>query len=221
MRRRMLVWLVAVAVLVVVATAGAARDPRLEKLALRPADMRLAQQAAVQRSDLGVGWTRTHSPASEQRPLGCPGYRPDFSKFTISGQADSVFTSRGGAASVVSHVEVYATKADARGDFALSTQPPVARCLGVMLRQDAASDAGGFTFKLLSSRRVVAPRLGERAAAYRIVSELSKGGTSLRIYVDVVVVLRGRSIGGVFFTGALKPLAGQQNVAARMAARLR
>jgi len=207
--------------LVVVATASAARDPRLEKLALQPSDVRLAKSGAVQLSDLGAGWKRLRpSPSREQAPA-CPGYRPDFSGFTITGQATSEFSSRAGAASIVSHVEVYATRADARGDFSLSTLPPVARCLGIMFRREAAKGLSGFTLKVLGSRRVAAPRLGERSAAYRIVIELAKDGTSVKVYIDAAVVLRGRSIGAVFFTGGLEPVAGQRRTMARMAARLR
>ena len=207
--------------LVVAATAGAARDPRLERLELRPADGRLATRAAVQPSDLGAGWNRLRAATDNQQAPDCPGYRPDFSKFTITGQASSEFSSQDGGASIVSRAEVYATNADARGDFALATLPPVARCLGIMFRREAAKDLSEFTLRVLSSRRVAAPRLGERSAAYRIVIELAKDGTRVKVYVDAVAVLQGRSIGGIFFTGGFEPVAGQRRVVARMAARLR
>jgi hypothetical protein len=218
--KRGLLLLVACA-LVVVATASAARDPRLEKLELRPADGRLAKQAAVQPADLGAGWNRLRAAADNQQAPDCPGYRPDFSKFTITGQAGSEFSSQDGRASIVSRAEVYATNADARGDFALATLPPVAHCLGIMFRREAAKDLSGFTLRVLSSRRVAAPRLGDRSAAYRIVIELAKDGARVKVYIDAVAVLRGRSIGAIFFTGGLEPVAGQRRVVARMAARLR
>jgi hypothetical protein len=211
---------VAVAALAVVAAAAGSRDPRLETLDLRSADMRLAKQAVVQRSDLGLGWTRARPTPSDQQAPDCPGYRPDFSKFTIAGQAESQFSSQGGLVSVLARVEVYATRRDARGDFALSTVPPVARCLGVMLRRETAT-LEGFTHKLVSARRVSTPRLGERVAAYRVVSELSKDGAAVRLHTDVVIVLRGRSIGGIFFIGAMKAVPRQHVIVKRMAARLR
>ncbi len=207
--------------LVVVATASAARDPRLERLALRPADGGLAKQAAVRFSDLGPGWKSVRASASNQQAPDCPGYRPDFSRFTITGQTTSEFSSQAGAASIVSRAEVYATREDARDDFALSTLPPVARCLGIMLRREATSGAGGFTVRVLSSRRVADLRLGDRSATYRIVTELAQAGTRIQVYVDVAIVLRGRSIGGIFFTGALQPVADQRRIVALMAARLR
>lgn len=222
MKRGIVVTLLVAAALGLVAAAAAARDPRLEKLQLKPADMRLARSAVLRRSDLGAGWTPLRVGASDPEAPDCPGYRPDFSKFTVTGQADSQFSTRGGSTSVLSRVEVYASKAQARGDFALSTLPPVARCLGLMLQREAAKGSSGLAFELVSSRRVHrVPRLGERSVAYRIVSEASSGGASIRVYVDVLVVLRGRSIGAVFFTGALKPVAGRQRVASHIARRLR
>ena len=70
-------------------------------------------------------------------------------------------------------------------------------------------------------RRVAAPRYGDRTAAYRIVTELAQGGRAIKVYLDVAVVLRGRSIGGIFFTGVQQPVADQRRIVTRMATRLR
>ena len=210
-----------VCALVVVATANAARDPRLETLALKSADVRLAKLATVQLSDLSSGWKAVRAPASDEQAPDCPGYRPDFSRFTITGQADSAFESQRGAISIFSSTEVYETKEDANGDFALSTLPPVARCLGILVLRETPSGTNGFTVKVLSSRRVAAPRYGDRSAAYRIVTELAQGGRAIKVYLDVAVILRGRSIGGIFFTGVQQPVSDQRRIVARVATRLR
>lgn len=215
------VLLVLACALVLAAAASAARDPRLEKLALRAPDVALAKRAAVQRTDLPAGWRQVPASRGADEAPDCPGYRPDFSRFTITGRADTEFASADGARAITSSTEVYATRADARGDFALATQPPVARCLGILMRRGAEEAGGPLTVEIVSSRRVAGPRLGERSAAYRIVTRLTGDGGSVTVYVDVAVVLRGRSIGAVFFTGGLKPVAGQARVLARVAARLR
>ena len=213
----------AVCALVVVATANAARDPRLETLALKPADVTLARAAAVRLSDLSPGWKPAPLPPGGEQAPDCPDYRPDFSKFTITGQATSQFSAQSGAASITSRTEVYATKEQARGDFTVSTLPPVARCLGIMFQRETAKAANGLTVKVLSAQRVAAPRLGDRSAAYRIVTELGQDGspTTLKAYVDIAIVQRGRSVGGIFFTGVLQPVPDRQRVVARMTARLR
>ena len=211
------------AALAIVASAPAAsarpeRNPRLEKLALRPADTALARRAAVQPSDLGAGWTRIRTNPAEASPPTCPGYKPDFSAFTITGQAESAFQRRGG--SILSRIELYASRADARGDYAISTERPAAACLGLTLRRQLAATSLGFDAEVASARRVAAPRVGERSAAYRIVVTLSRGSVHANVYVDVLVFLKGRAIAGLFFTSAPQPLGGRTAAARRVVARL-
>jgi hypothetical protein len=203
------------------ATAGAARDPRLERLALQPRDVAAAKHAVVQRSDLPAGWRQLGATPSTQAAPDCPGYRPDFSKFTITGQAETTFASADQTRSIASRTEVYASRSQARGDFALGTAPAVARCLGVLFERALTQQAGGIAVDVLTARRVAAPRVGERSAAYRIVVGVGSGARTVDMYVDVAVVLRGRSIGAVFFTGAFRPVPGRATVLARVAARLR
>ena len=213
--RRLLAAVVLVASLAAVAS-GSARDPRLEQVRLNAADNALARRIAVQPADVGAGWRRTTIPKAEQR-LTCPGFRPDFSRFTITGKATTGFAQRTGAA-VVSAVEVYESRADAVGDFRMGAKPAVARCLKLEIdRQFRAAAVPG---RVLSARVVPAPRVGERRLAIRLVATL-EAGANLRLYVDVVAVQRGRSIAAVFFTAPTKPLRGQSRIVAAVASRMR
>jgi hypothetical protein len=211
------------AVLVLLALAApaalAGTDPRAEQVRLNKADQALARRATVRVGDLSAGWRRISAGADESEVPTCPGYAPDFSRFVITGKSRSAFQS-GVGASIISSVEVYRSRSDAVGDFQLGTQPAVARCLRHLLdRQfDAVQTVLG---KVVSSRRVPAPKLGERAAAYRLVAELTSNGVSLKVYVDVLVFQRGRSIAALFFTGAFEPVGGRTPVARAVAARLR
>jgi hypothetical protein len=207
------------ALLVLVPAGLAGTDPRAEQERLTPADMALARKATLQPGDLAAGWRRISPGSGESKVPSCPGYAPDFSKFTITGKSQSAFAhpSRG---SILSNVEVYRSNAQAAGDFQLGTRPPVARCLKVLL--DEVFSAGqGFTARVVSSKQLTAPRIGERAAAYRLVAEVTASGTQLELYIDVLVFQRGRSIGGLFFTGAFEPVKGQAALARAVAARLR
>ena len=221
MRRALLLpaVLVAAAGLASAAVALPARNPRLEKLAIRSADQALAKRAVLRRSDLAAGWSRLPTNTGEGSPPNCPGYRPDFSAYTITGRAESAFQRRG--RSILSEVEVYESRADARGDYALSTAPPAARCLGLTLRRQLAAASVGFTAEVASALRVPAPAVGERRAAYRIVVTLAAGGTRVSVYVDVLVFLRGRAIGALFFTSSPQPLGGRTSLAGRVDGRLR
>src|SRR5687768_4414784 len=98
------------------ATVASGRDPRLERVQLRAADVALAKRITLKQRDVGASWSPTRIPDSGAQRLTCPGFNPDFSRFTISGKASSGFTQPTGA-SIVSTVEVYESRADAIGDF--------------------------------------------------------------------------------------------------------
>lgn len=213
------VWIVLLLALVALPAAQAGGDPRAEQERLTAADTALARRAAVNASDLGAGWLRAPTSSSDER-VNCPGFDPDFSAFTITGKAQSAFQHPSGA-SVVSAVEVYATETQAVGDFRLGAKPALGRCLGRALEQELARTGGGLSARVSSARVAAAPNVGHRAAAWRVVVTIRARGTSVRLYLDVLGVQRGRSIVGLFFTSATKPFPGQVALARRVAARMR
>ena len=213
----------AVAVLLVlsllVATAASGRDPRLEQLRLRAADVALAKRITLKQGDVGASWRPTRIPSGSGERLVCPGFNPDLSRFTISGQASSGFT-RANGASIVSSVEVYESRADAIGDFHAGAKPIVASCLKRSLEQEL--NVGGLVEVTVPFARVVAaPRVGDRRIGYRIVARLAAATTQLDVYLDVVAVQRGRSIAAFFFTGPKQPLPGQAQIVSTVVARMR
>jgi hypothetical protein len=219
-RRLAATCLVAALSLLLAASIASARDPRLERLRLNAADVALAKRIALKRSDLGGSWQQVSVPASgDGEGLNCPNFNPDLSRFTITGEASTGFTQQTGA-SILSAVEVYPSRAEAAGDFRTGARPEVARCLRLVLERDLPQN-GLLTFKVLSSRVVAAPRVGDRRIAYRLVARLESLGTRVDLFLDVVVVQRGRSIAALFFTSPTKPLAGQARLAAAVAARMR
>lgn len=213
----------AVAVLLVlsllVANAASGRDPRLERVKLRAADVALAQRISLKQSDVGASWRPTRIPDTGGQRLTCPGFNPDFSRFTISGKASSGFTQATGA-SIISTVEVYESRADAIGDFQTGAKPIVVRCIKQSLERDL--NAGGLIqVKVPFARVVAAPRVGDRRVAYRIVARIEAANTPVDLYLDVVVVQRGRSIAAFFFTSPSRPLPGQARIVSAAAARMR
>ena len=216
MRRSALVLVTAVVALGT-AAALAATDPHAEQEQLRPADMALARRTTLTAADLASGWKR--------RPVGpddnskCPGFDPDFSAFTITGKASSLFTRQGGGA-VVSGVEVYKTRAQAIGDFRTGAKPALAKCLSHVFKVGLERGTGG-TARTTSSRMVPAPRVGERSALYRLVGTLTVQGRTIRVYMDVLAFQRGRSITSLVSSGLGGPIRGQTAVARLIAARMR
>lgn len=199
------------------AAALAATDPHDEQERLRPADMALARRTTLKATDLASGWKRMPVP-SEDDDSKCPGFDPDFSAFTITGKARSVFARQAGAA--ISAVEVYATRAQAIGDFRTGAKPAVAKCIRHAFETDVARGAGG-TARTMSSRMVAAPRVGERSVLYRLVGTLTVQGRTVRVYMDVLAFQRGRSITALFSSGFGGPIRGQTAVARLIAARMR
>ncbi len=208
------------AIVAISATAAAGgTDPRAEKIRLRPADVGLAKLAVLQQSDVGPDWARV---ATQRRggQFSCASFKPDFSAFTVTGQAWASFRLAPGA-QMDSAVAVFRTKAHAVGDFRLGARPELAACFARELRKAFRRYPEGVEGRLLSSKMVTAPKVGERSAAYAITARLSGNGTSLPVFVDVVAFQRGRSIGALVFTGVGSRLPSQRYFAAAVADRLR
>lgn len=217
--RRFAVTAVLCALTLLLATAASGRDPGLEKLELRAADVALAKRVTLKQRDVGAAWRPIRIPTSSGERLVCPGFNPDFSRFTISGKAHSGFMRTGGA-SIFSSVEVYESRADAIGDFRVGAKPIVANCLKRSLERELKASAL-VKVSVPFARVVAAPRVGDRRIAYRIVARLEAASTQLDVYLDVVVVQRGRSIAALFFTGPKQSLSGQAQIASSVTARMR
>lgn len=203
-------------------TAAGAADPRAEKVRLRPADVTLAKRAVLRQADVGPDWVRVTAPKKNGGQFACDNFRPDFSSFTVTGQASASFriTSPPGA-QMDSAVAVFQTRDQAARDFRLGAKPELASCLADQVRRGFRGYPKGIRGRLLSSRMVPAPKLGELSAAYAITASLSGNGVSIPVFVDVVAVQRGRSIAALVFTGLGSRLPSRQYFAARVSGRLR
>jgi hypothetical protein len=202
-------------------SAAVAANPRDEQKRLRPADTALARRALLQIDDLdGVGWLRQPAPSNDGSTR-CAGFDPDFSKFTITGEARSSFANQVAAAAIGSSVDVFATRAQAMNDFRLGAKPALARCLRELLAAEFRSSAPGVEATVASSTMLAAPRVGERAAKYRLVARIAGNGQALTVYMDVLGFQRGRSIAVMFFTGVMRPVRDQLAIARLVDSRLR
>jgi hypothetical protein len=197
-----------------VALAG---KPRLEQKRLRPADMALAKRTTLRTSDLSSGWKQQTPEKSRDELPTCPGVDMDFSGFTITGQASSAFSRSG--ASIDSRVEVFESRSDASRDFRKATTAPVIRCVGRWLREELSKELPGA--RVVTSRLLSRPRVGERAILYRLVMELQTGGAPVRVFVDLLAFQRGRMAVTLTFGSPNAPIRGQLSVGRSVAARAR
>jgi hypothetical protein len=196
----------------------AATDPRLEQRRLRPADVALAKRTNLRLSELARGWARYTAPTSGSSTR-CPGYSPDLSRFTITGEAHANFRHPTGFA-ISSAVQVYPSRAQAAADFRAGAKPGLTRCLARLFETDFARGAGG-RGTTLSSRMVASPRIGERAAWYRVVGRLTVRGVTARVHMDVLAFQVGRSQAAIVSAGLGGPIRDQLALGRMLAARMR
>ena len=202
--------------------AAGATDPRAEKIRLRPADVALAKRSVLRQSDVGPDWNRIPTKRLPNGQFACASFKPDFSRFTVTGHAWASFQLPSPAgAQMDSMVAVFKTKAQAVADFRLGARRELAGCFAQQLRQAFRRYPAGVKGRLLSSKMVTAPRFGERSAAYAITARLSGNGTSLPLFVDVLAIQRGRSIAALYFTGVGSRLPSQRYFASTITGRLR
>jgi hypothetical protein len=196
--------------------AASARDPRAEKLQLNARDNRAARAALITAADLRSDWQRIATSNDETVPS-CPGYRPDFSRFTITGKADAEYKTDAGEV-LTSHVEVYKSHADATGDYQLGAKAQVASCLGATLAKAPTGDPS-VHLKVVSAKQVGAPRIGERTARYRIVLRVTGPSGSVPLYVDAIVFQKGRTLALLMTMGVSQPITDGPTLARRMYSR--
>jgi hypothetical protein len=208
----------ALAALVLPAAALSGANPHAERLRLTPAGEKLAKRALLRRTDL-PDWTSVPTPPDNGN-LTCPGFDPDVSAYTVNGRARASYV-HSALAQIGSTADVFASRAHAVGDFKAGAKPQLAGCLRYLMDKAFRSSGGAIKASVLSARKVRAPRLGERSAAYQLVSRVRVSHLSLRAYTDLLVIQRGRTIAALIFTGIDQPVPAQAYYGRIVAARMR
>jgi len=174
--------------------AAAQRSPRLEKLALEPADMAKAKSATSRLADLTSAWQGGTVSAVDSSAPDCAWQ--DYSAFTMTGRSEADFAQ--GPAEIISIVQIFRTHAQALGDFAVDTRAGTAKCEAEIFQH-----AFGSTTSVVSATTVAAPKVGDTASAIQIVL---KAGPN-RFYANVVEFVRDRAIAGLVTLSVDRPLA--------------
>lgn len=201
-----------------VSAVALAGKPRLETRMLRAADMTLAKRTTLRASDLPRAWSRAKPDSSPNELPTCPGVDMDFSRFTITGEARSAFTTPR-LAKVESRVQVFASKSDATGDFRKATTDAVLRCVSRWLQRRLEHDIQGA--QVVAARVLSRPSVGERALLYRIVLDIPAGSNKIRFFLDVLSFQRGRSVVTLTFGSPKVPIDGRVALGRLLARRTR
>ena len=147
----------------------------------------------VRKSDLGPGF-KTSKSTSEDDPY-CKAL--DESDLTLTGEAKSPNFAQG-VVFVSSGAQVYETRGDASASWRRGTSAAGERCVRGTFRAGFARQG----VRLVSFRRLSFPHLAERSIAYRAIA--TSGG--VRVYIDVVVLLRSRAQAAIFMGAAPSPV---------------
>jgi hypothetical protein len=191
---RLLVVVVALCIGVpAVALAAADTDPKERFTA---ADQAKARAVVLKRSDFVAGWKKVPAPPESDEP--CPGFNPDNSDLTISGEAIGNFEHTQGLPSVLSVVDVYVSEADAAKSWARNVKPALARCFGHFFLKGAQEE--GVKARIVSQGRISFPKVAPRTAAFRVVARLTvepQGQEPVTVPITMHIVALGRGRGEV------------------------
>jgi len=165
---------------------------------LTPADNGRAKAMLLRKSDLGPDF-KASKDNSEDPDLYCKAL--DESDLTLTGDAESPEFERT-VVFVSSYAQVYGSVADANASWKRGTSAAGERCARDVLRREFAKD--GIT--LVSMRRVAFPRVVERTVAYRVQLTAKAQGTTVKLVMDVVVLMHSRAHAGLFFGSGFVPV---------------
>ena len=169
------------------------QNPR-ERLTAR--DTAIASAAVVRQSNLKPPWREVAS--RDRGNQGCSGSKSDFSRFTVTGKAQSEFKSGGGGL-IASKVKIFTNAGQANEYFRVTSGQTMLDCMregvGGALRN------AGLSPKLLSAKLLTAPPFGEQTAIYTFgYSIQGSDGNRYEYPVDIVTFRMGRAIAAVSFS---------------------
>jgi hypothetical protein len=193
LKMRRTFFLLVIAALLGASAALAAGEPQKK---LTPADQARAKAMLMRQADVGIGY-RPLAGNSSGSALGfnCPAL--DESDLTVSGEASSPNFSSG-LQTFSSASAVYVSVSDAKASWRRGTSTAGFKCLTAVFKQIAR--ARGLHF--VSFRKLPFPALAPQTAAYRWQSQLN----GVRVYADVVILMRGRAQSAVFLISGIDPL---------------
>jgi hypothetical protein len=173
--------LLALAVAAPAFAASGSKEPTKRHTA---ADMKLARSIALRRADFVAGWTQEKTSSSGGGNADCSAY-PDESKLIETGSVDPSFDSpNGGAVTVDSEVDVYATKAMALAEWRNGKLSVLRTCFAELLTKTTGKHV------VVKATVQAVPVHAERALAFRF--ELKANG-GLPYDIDLIALGKGRA----------------------------
>ena len=187
-----------------------------ERRAINAHDQAWAKRINLTLRDLPAGFRQ--GPATTDSPGGltCPGFSPDLSRFTITGEASSRQFANASGAAIFSAAEIFRSVTDQRGDWALTARREALACLRSTVQQAVGAAAR------VSATVRPAPRIGERSISFRAALSVAANGVKATVWLDVLGVARGRGDAtlGVISVRTPPSAALERSLLAKLASRL-
>jgi len=204
----------------IVVSAALADSPREPKKKIVPAVQAKAKLVNVRLSDLPkAGWTAKPPSKSDDSSPRCSYYNPDQSDLTENGDADAPQFTLASGSYITSTTGIFQTAPQGRTAYTRVVQPALPKCLGEIFRKGTGQAAN---VTIVSAGPMKFPHLAERSNAYRIAADFKVQSNVVHVFVDVVVMNRGKVDVVVFFAGIGGSFNAtvEQSVAAHVAARM-
>lgn len=197
---RLLAAFVALCIAVPAVALAADTDP---KRRITKGDQAKARSVLVKRTDFVAGWKSV--PSAPDSDATCPGFNPDESDLTLTGDAESNFEHTQGFPRVSSFVSVYVSRANALASWTRNVKPALARCLAHFFRQGVEKE-GGAKVTIVSQGRIAFPKLAPRTAAFRVVARITvqqagQAPVTLPFTIHVIALGHGRGDAGLMLSG--------------------
>jgi hypothetical protein len=166
------------------ATAGAAQANQIR---LNRADQTLARAAVMRKADLGgSGWSGGAKKPDLSSGSGCVGYHPKESDLVTTGAAETSFTN--GPLTFDSEVTLLKTATMVGADWRRSVRPAALGCLKDLFTRELGAKA-----KIISATRTGVSPIARYTANFRVTFDVTSSGQTVRIFVDVLLVGKGRA----------------------------
>jgi hypothetical protein len=173
------------------------------------ADESLAQSELLQIGDFPTGWTSSGSvsagngnssltPHQDQQIASCLGMPASSVNINSAEASSPSFSDSSGVLTVSNDVSVFANSQVARTDFSTFSNSRSPSCLlsvlGMMFRQEIQSQLSqGQSLGALSASIRQFPAYGDESGEMEIVAPVNASGVSVKVYLDLILVVKGRS----------------------------
>jgi len=176
-----------IAALALAAASAASADTEKEQVRLTAEGGAAARAALPRKADFGSGWTSQAFKPSNDSETGCKTWHPKQADLVRNGEAGITFKYPG--VQIDTEVQVLQTARMVALDWQRTVlAPQVVPCLRQTLVGSLPAGA-----KLVSVGRRPFPKVATYASAIRAVVDVPASGATLRLFVDLVAVGRGRT----------------------------